>query len=607
MYYTNIANEELQYFNNQKVHNFTIKLSELLETNLFKIEEIIPNTIYKIYPLFYTSEITSSNADDKIIDNKLIICNKTEKETYFTFISNQNEEIKEYNSESYHNYYDIGDTLTTNKFNAIVSLLRSNTTHNDNIILQNGILSGNYADYEINIGNTTQLDTGLLITEETLQSEPGITLLNPLFVYSKYTIILKILRFTGVNILDDTTPSDFKLIKTIELELTNDTETPIPISELQDGDIIQLESNIKITHDKPIIPGNWVTEFLLTTSKNSISIGETCTLQATLKDRYDQPYAGQEVVFKKGDVVLDTVYTDSEGVASYVYTGVGAGTVTFTAIADGKSVSVNVNDGSATHDYELVVSSDKDVLSYYDEDSASLSATLTDNGVGIDGEVVSFKVYKESDDSLVETLTGTTNSQGVATVSYVSKGTGDLNIHCEALQGSLVSEIYIEDCSYYNANEVSRTTTNGSTIYDNNLSMALPTNCEISHEIWSNNSNTSSEHRYFLLPLSQYRSRATQPQYALFFDQLGGNNGFFGKRENNSTVALSNNFNCTGSTYHTIKYVKNGTTVEIYVDDELKVTTTISWIDNYSDYSLSMMRWTATGTSKIRNVKFKPL
>ena len=247
------------------------------------------------------------------------------------------------------------------------------------------------------------------------------------------------------------------------------------------------------------------------------------------------------------------------------------------------------------------LSSDKDILSYYDEDSCTLTAIVKNSGgIGVSGESV---VFKQGNTVLA---TETTDGNGVAEYTYESAGAGDVSF--TASVGSLVSKIYsIEDCSYYNTNEVSRTTTNGSTIYDNNLSMALPTNCEISYEIWSDNSNTSGEHRYFLLLLSQYTTGTTQPQYALFFDQKGGNNGVLGKRENNSTVALLNNFNCTGSTYHTIKYVKNGTTVEIYVDDELKVTATISWIDNYSDYSLSMMRWSSTGTSKIRNVKFKPL
>ena len=249
---------------------------------------------------------------------------------------------------------------------------------------------------------------------------------------------------------------------------------------------------------------------------------------------------------------------------------------------------------------KILLTTDKPVLSHYDNESCTLTATLLDsNNNGVSGEEI---VFKANGGVLGTVITG---GNGVAEYTYQSTGVGDVTITAECM--NLTETYSLEDCSYYNTNEVSRTTTNGSTIYDNNLSMSLSPDCEISYEIWSDNTNTTGEHRYFILPLSQYNSGTKQPQNALYFDQVGGNNGNLGKRENNSTVSLLNNFNCTGSTYHTIKYVKNGTSVKMYVDDELKVTATISWIDNYSDYSLSMMRWSSKGTSKIRNVKFKPL
>jgi hypothetical protein len=68
-YYTNIANKDLQYFHQIPVKNFTIKLSDINTSWLFKIDEIIEDSIYKIYPLFYTQEIKSSNPNDKILDN----------------------------------------------------------------------------------------------------------------------------------------------------------------------------------------------------------------------------------------------------------------------------------------------------------------------------------------------------------------------------------------------------------------------------------------------------------------------------------------------------------------------------------------------------------
>ena len=138
------------------------------------------------------------------------------------------------------------------------------------------------------------------------------------------------------------------------------------------------------------------------------------------------------------------------------------------------------------------------------------------------------------------------------------------------------------------------------------MSVALPTNCEISYDLWSNNTNNSSEFRYFVLPKAQSSTGTTQPTYALFCDALY-NQVRFGKRDSNNTYTISNTIPATNSNYHRIKYIRTDTSVEMYVNDNLKHTETINWLDNYSDYCMQMMRWSQSGTSKLRNVKIKPL
>ena len=188
---------------------------------------------------------------------------------------------------------------------------------------------------------------------------------------------------------------------------------------------------------------------------------------------------------------------------------------------------------------------------------------------------------------------------------YTGTGAGDVTISAEC--ESLTETYSIEDCNYYNTNEVSQTTTQGSTIYDSNLSQTLPNKCEISYDFYSDNSNTSGEHRFFLLPKSQYSSGTTQPSYALYLDQKGGNKGNIGKRDNGSSVGILTGFTLQVDEYHTLKYVKDGTSVSTYIDGTLMDTSTYSWIDNYTDYTVSMIRWSSSGTSKVKNVKFKPL
>ena len=171
--------------------------------------------------------------------------------------------------------------------------------------------------------------------------------------------------------------------------------------------------------------------------------------------------------------------------------------------------------------------------------------------------------------------------------------------------GSLVSEIYVEDCNYYNALEVTRTATNGSTIYDNDLSQALPSKCEISFDLYSDNSTDSGEHRFFILPKSQYSSSTTQPTNAIYVDALKTKMNI-GKRES-STVGLFANLAYGSGVYRNFKITKDGTDLTFYIDSDLIGTSTVSWIGNHSDYCFSMIRWSTSGTSKMKNVKIKVL
>lgn len=166
-----------------------------------------------------------------------------------------------------------------------------------------------------------------------------------------------------------------------------------------------------------------------------------------------------------------------------------------------------------------------------------------------------------------------------------------------------------KEYDYYSLKEVSRSSKNGSTIYDNNLSISLPFNCEVSFDYYSNipSSVTGYDHRFFLLPKSQFNTGTTQPQYALYVNQSGANVGYVGKRENNSTIGFGSNFSMSGSTYHTMKWIIDGTTVECYVDDVLKATEIISWIRDYTNYTFSIMIWSSSATSKMKNVKIKKI
>ena len=82
MYFTNISNEELQRFHGIIKNNLNINLVDVEDNPLFdckKTEDLI-----RIYPLFYTDRIESTNENDNVLDNKCIICElNTETKLYF--------------------------------------------------------------------------------------------------------------------------------------------------------------------------------------------------------------------------------------------------------------------------------------------------------------------------------------------------------------------------------------------------------------------------------------------------------------------------------------------------------------------------------------------
>ena len=86
MYFSDISNSELAKYHNTIKNNFELPFTEMISSSLFKVETIISNKLYKVYPLFYCENITSTNPNDEIMENKCIICQHN-KNTLFSFQS----------------------------------------------------------------------------------------------------------------------------------------------------------------------------------------------------------------------------------------------------------------------------------------------------------------------------------------------------------------------------------------------------------------------------------------------------------------------------------------------------------------------------------------
>ena len=203
--------------------------------------------------------------------------------------------------------------------------------------------------------------------------------------------------------------------------------------------------------------------------------------------------------------------------------------------------------------------------------------------------------------------TATTDANGVATITYTATGTGDVTIQAES--GNLSSETYkVQDIYFYRGQEYSLTKTSGNVLnqaFDPNVALTLPSNCEISFEIYSTGGVSNKEHRLFIQPNSLYVV-GTQPSKGLWVQHQRYNVGGFGDRDSTTGVINSNFFGFSTNEYHTVKFVRNGTTVTCYFDDAQEGSKTINFLDDYTDWNFYFHIWN-NGTMKIKNIQIKEL
>ena len=99
----------------------------------------------------------------------------------------------------------------------------------------------------------------------------------------------------------------------------------------------------------------------------------------------------------------------------------------------------------------ITIESSKDILSYANGDTATITATVYDSN---NNPFPNQKVVFYKDDIVLDT--GVTDGNGEATYEYQSQGVGDIVFGASI--GSLFIETYsIEDCSYYNPDSITST------------------------------------------------------------------------------------------------------------------------------------------------------
>ena len=328
MYFTNITNPELNYFHGIKPPSFSIKLTTALTSDLFKIETIISDTLYKLYPLFYCETITSSNPNDKVLDNKCIICKKETNDTLLTFITDDTGVVEDYVNfmADGTGLFSVGNSLTTAQFNSIVQLLRNNHGISKPISFSQSTIQGDYGEYDFSI-KTGFIDIGILINSSHLSTATDfhVKLSNAVFKSSSYTLNMRAMRISNVNITGEDSTDNITYID-VDVPLTNGEFVQIPTTDLAVGDILLYDCNVTITHDQPVITGSWINTLNVTADKDVFQTGDTCNITATALDIGDIGLANAPVSFKfydSNDTLIDTKTgtTDTNGQCTVSYLG----------------------------------------------------------------------------------------------------------------------------------------------------------------------------------------------------------------------------------------------------------------------------------------------
>ena len=440
MYFSNIVNSELQHFHAFSGADFSMSLTDVLNSDLFKVEEIINDNFYRIYPLFYCKEIISSNSKDIILDTHCIILEKTENETYLSFITDETKDNIILN-ENFLNIKNIGDTLSTSEFNSLVYRLRQKGALTGSLNFEkNNLISGFYATYKFNgINGQLRNDSGIIINDKIKNNPLTVKLVNPFFLNAKYTLTFTVRSLTGVNVCEEN-KDDYILTDTFSIVLVEDTDVSIPINNYVNDDVLDFDVEVNISFDVPeIVNSNF--ELELSSDYDEITVDDNLTLTATLIG--DENVTGYVVQFYENNRLIGTETTDNLGKAILNYSPTTVSNHIYSATVLGLTTEINVIVNKINPTITLETNSNKVIKG----NSFTLSGTLS---VG-SGKTV--EIY--NGDNLVDTLTTGANGTFTKTINgpvdvynYKAKFNGDIK-HNSTISNLItviviVSDDYIE-------------------------------------------------------------------------------------------------------------------------------------------------------------------
>ena len=390
------------------VRNFSMTLTELLTSPLFKIETLVTGAIYRVYPLFYCDTITSSNSNDRILGNQCLILEKTAKETYLNFINNAyTGDSVVYDEDVIDDlcFYEIEDSMSIQEYNGLIQFLRLNKSFQENIKVQDNLIRGSYGDYLFNLESTTIVDNGVLITDETLTNLGTVRLINPLYNSSQYVLTLTVMNITDFNIMDANVDNIEKT--TLTINLVPDVDVTIPFNTLDEDSVVLFDATVDVINSNNIV--QYPNSLSLTSNYNAIVIGNSVTLTATYLDSSSDPISGETIYLKKVDgTTITSGTTGADGKVSFTYTPAAVGSYSVYAVDyyNNRSLTKTIQVNKKT--FDLICRSNKNSIDV--PGTVIIRGALTYNGANVSN--IPVKVYRDG------TLVSTINTDANGEISY---------------------------------------------------------------------------------------------------------------------------------------------------------------------------------------------
>lgn len=357
------------------------------------------------------------------------------------------------------------------------------------------------------------------------------------------------------------------------------------------------------------------TSLITTTTQEIIGLGESIILTSTLRASYDDTtvvdvdlsgvLTGATVKFYNGTTLLGTAITDLNGIATYTYTPSQLGNFTFHTVFEGTEnftncTSNNVNITVINSPTSLVLQADKSILSNYDNDNCTLTATLYDNNnTPIEGLSVVFK----NGNIVLDTIT--TDSGGVATYTYNSQSVGDVTITAECMD--LQETCSIEDCIIANVNASYTGTSTSDTVYSLGYDEIADLS-SIDFEFSFKFHQTGYGCDVCLGASSEFSVSPIKSNYRIFIGNSSNGNTRYGYRTTSTTnEGGTATAEVSANTTHNMKIVKEGTLFKYYLNDKLLGSKTIpNFWANYHMFGVHTVQWNR-GTTTISDLKIKQI